>query len=635
MSQLTTREVTLRDLFTSCDRLQVPVYQRGYSWTTHEVARLLDDLELQIAGGSPGGHSNPFFLGIIVLMEEAQSPPPVAQNGNGWLWRRSGRSIVPPSSGVSEVVDGQQRLITLTILFAVLRDLLGEDLQSQFDALIIRDGEATSGDPESVRLGVKTADQAFFLKQVQAEGATRSRKKATKLSPSQANILANRNAIRRRLRQWEPEELDQLASLLLDHSKVLRISTDDIDYAYNIFLSINDRHKRLTTTDILRGEIAGAIHRDQLERYASIVEQIEKYVSSEGKNSSNVQPARRNKTFFSHLHAAHGWSGQAIIKDLRRLVRQTGGPGEFTERIFAPMAECYITIKSGKYSGADPDAKVHDALVLLRWLETFGNDDWLPVAMLYLASANDDPDRVASFLCALDRFAIGMLMLKRGHARRRGRYREIILELRRAGAHVNPHELLRFEPSEEEAIVRNIAQCPHEIAAQTCKLLLLRVDLHWSGRRPGDYEPILDGSGRQAISVEHVLPRNPGEGQQWCKDFPDPAMRRHYCQSIGNLTLVSEGKNTLLDNQDFPAKRELLLKAVNCPFHLTKEVAGYTEWKPETINGRQAKLMTAIYEIWQFKGDYNAPRCPVGESDRPTRTRSRGGKKRASVEAGG
>src|SRR3954466_13637593 len=93
-------EKPVLDIF--CDKFifRIPSYQRPYAWTTEQTSELLEDLSAACSDASNGDISNasPYFLGSIVLIKNAQS----AQ---------------------ADVVDGQQRLTTLTILLGVLRDL--------------------------------------------------------------------------------------------------------------------------------------------------------------------------------------------------------------------------------------------------------------------------------------------------------------------------------------------------------------------------------------------------------------------------------------------------------------------------------------------------------------------------------
>ncbi len=87
-------EQNLNAVFSDAYLFYIPVYQRPYAWSTEHVDELLDDLLDAMRRDS----TSPYFLGSIVL---------VKNEGNSQ----------------SDVVDGQQRLTTLSMLFCVLREL--------------------------------------------------------------------------------------------------------------------------------------------------------------------------------------------------------------------------------------------------------------------------------------------------------------------------------------------------------------------------------------------------------------------------------------------------------------------------------------------------------------------------------
>ena len=75
----------------------IPGYQRPYSWTTEQAQELLDDLTGFMRDRSdPVAEMPPYFLGSIVLIKRTDSP-------------------------MAEVIDGQQRLTTLTLLLSAIR----------------------------------------------------------------------------------------------------------------------------------------------------------------------------------------------------------------------------------------------------------------------------------------------------------------------------------------------------------------------------------------------------------------------------------------------------------------------------------------------------------------------------------
>jgi len=96
------KEQELKRIFSDGYLFEIPAYQRPYAWTTEQTAELLDDLLTAMDGNVEMEEVSPYFLGSIVLIKD-------------------------PTRALAEVVDGQQRLTTLTILFCVLRELSDDD----------------------------------------------------------------------------------------------------------------------------------------------------------------------------------------------------------------------------------------------------------------------------------------------------------------------------------------------------------------------------------------------------------------------------------------------------------------------------------------------------------------------------
>src|SRR5579863_3440330 len=91
-------------------RLVVPIFQRGYSWENKHVKAFWSDI-------TEASRPAKYFMGPIVVLEK-------------------------PDDGVSELLDGQQRLATITILFSVIRDAatkLGFNEATHFAGYVQRD----------------------------------------------------------------------------------------------------------------------------------------------------------------------------------------------------------------------------------------------------------------------------------------------------------------------------------------------------------------------------------------------------------------------------------------------------------------------------------------------------------------
>ena len=135
-------EQNLNAVFSDDYLFEIPLYQRPYAWTVEQVDELLDDL----LNAMDRDVQSPYFLGSIVLIKD---------EGNS----------------LSAVVDGQQRLTTLTMLFCVLRELASGDAQSELDSFIREAGNRLRGTQDRFRLSLRERDKDFFQDNVQARGA--------------------------------------------------------------------------------------------------------------------------------------------------------------------------------------------------------------------------------------------------------------------------------------------------------------------------------------------------------------------------------------------------------------------------------------------------------------------------------
>lgn len=115
----------------------IPLYQRPYAWTTEQAGELIEDLITALGDGNePIDDVNPYFLGSIVLIK---GDKPDAQ-----------------------VVDGQQRLTTLTILLAALRTFVQPEFADSLTELLYEKPNAFRNTPARYRLTLAKRDAEFL-----------------------------------------------------------------------------------------------------------------------------------------------------------------------------------------------------------------------------------------------------------------------------------------------------------------------------------------------------------------------------------------------------------------------------------------------------------------------------------------
>jgi uncharacterized protein with ParB-like and HNH nuclease domain len=226
---------TVGQLFKNDNQLMIPRFQRSYEWKDANIEEFYDDFVKTT-------DDNLNFLGNIVI--DASVP------------------------GVYSVIDGQQRLITLTILCACIRDLLREDiltqaaseLASKIDTTYLRSGVTFSSSSDSIfKLTPSKELEDFFYAYIQQGGE--NYRKTLPRHDSHKNVVK----AYKKFRQLLVEE--KLSSNTTEDIKVkfleqvmdrihkitlITIAIYDQDAAYAIFESFNAKRVDLSVSDLVK-----------------------------------------------------------------------------------------------------------------------------------------------------------------------------------------------------------------------------------------------------------------------------------------------------------------------------------------------------------------------------------------------
>jgi hypothetical protein len=199
-TKLTAHEQPISRIFSDDYVFRIPPYQRPYAWTTEQARELFDDLVDFVRSGF-GEIENlpPYFLGSIVL-------------------------IKPETSPESDVVDGQQRLITLTLLFSAIRANSGIQNAGDLTRLIYEKGSQILGTRDRFRLSIRERDREFFQNHVQREeGFAALLSLIDPHSDSQKNIRDNARLFDGRLQSMSEGERLALAQFVVTRCYWLRL----------------------------------------------------------------------------------------------------------------------------------------------------------------------------------------------------------------------------------------------------------------------------------------------------------------------------------------------------------------------------------------------------------------------------
>lgn len=221
---------TIRQLLANT-KYKLDYYQREYSWQTKHVTELLDDLSKKFLESFTKGDTladvssyNHYFLGSIIISHS-------------------------PEDGQRYIVDGQQRITTLTlILIKLYRSLAEGSLKNQIEQLIY----SLSGGTEGFNLEVsdwRNVMTALYEGKPYDENGD---------SESIRNIVLRYSDVEDYL-EIKGDALSSFAYWLIDNVYLVEITAYDSRDAYAIFETVNDRGLSLTPTDMLRGYLLSNI----------------------------------------------------------------------------------------------------------------------------------------------------------------------------------------------------------------------------------------------------------------------------------------------------------------------------------------------------------------------------------------
>ena len=541
---------------------QIPRYQRPYSWEYEEASTLLSDLIYAINANDniSVDELDEYFLGSIVLIKDDN---PDAQ-----------------------ILDGQQRLTTITILFSVLRHLMDDKAFADGITKLLYDkGNPLLGTDDRYRLILRNRDADFFQTYIQTPKGLNELFLLNKKLPDSQTLIRN-NALHffnelSEEKKKNPDILPKLASYIMKKCILVVVATPTIETAYRIFSVMNDRGKDLTNSDILKAEIIGKIGTEKEDKYTEKWEEIEESLGRD-----------KFETLFAHIRMIHieTRARESILKEIRNKVKPSEKPQDFIDTTLVPFAEAYQVLTNCSYLSISKSEEINESIKFLQLVDNF---DWQPPAILYFSKHFNESDNLYKFLIYLDRLAMGLMIIRADINRRAERYGKLLKAIKvDVDLFSNGSPLFLSQQEKSEILLKLNGDLYNQKKIRLAVLLRLDSALSAGG---ASYKPTYQ-------TIEHVLPQNPDEKSQWLKWWPDQMEREIYTHKISNLVLLDKSKNSEAQNYDFSKKKNIYFKSKNKvpPYQITTQVLNVQEWTPDIVKKRQEAIISTLAKLWDL-----------------------------------
>lgn len=557
-------ETTLLEVLEGRRQYQIPLYQRTFSWTEKELGQLWSDLQDQADLLSAGDGDGPtHFLGSVVTAPSPTSEPSFAK----WL-----------------VIDGQQRLTTLSLALAAVRDHLrsqdpqtADEIDDRFLVNKYKDGD------HYLRLLPTQADRNSY-----AECIRRGR------APG-ADLLAGAYRFFRRQLvvaddPADPHDITRILEVLTTRLTLVSVKVEREDNVHRIFESLNNTGRRLSQADLMRNylfmrlptradyvyethwlSLTRSFTTDQLEQlmwlqlvldgdervrrqdmYAAQRKRIEQTARNEFDVENYVRELFRRSTHFERLIHPDREPNPAVRTYLARLRQWQGS---------ATYPAIMVLLDRAERGELEPD----DLVRALSYIESF-----LVRRAICQVPANNLSrifQAVPSQLPAGQPIADGLRQVLSGER--------------------------RFWP-DDDALREAIRTKPFywQGRADQQRMILQRLEESYGHPEPVDFS-------KAALTVEHVMPQTPSDA--WKEILakvaePDESpeeLHERIVHTLGNLTLTAE--NARLSNHPFERKKDLFESS---HLEMNRAIADTQSWGPLEIEQRAAELSERAIRTW-------------------------------------
>ena len=567
MSSISGKEYPLFKIFSDDFEFRIPAYQRPYAWTETETGELFDDLYSFFESET----TDNYFLGSIVLVKNEKETK-------------------------ASVIDGQQRLTTLTILLAVITDSYQDPVsRSNLKNYIQSQENAFVGIEAKPRLFLRGKEQGFFRKYIQDInlGALDSLDPTTLDTEAKKHIRANCLLLRKLVKETfgnDSDKLTEFSTFILTRCYLVAVYTSSEESAFRIFSVMNSRGLDLLPIDIIKSDTIGKMPESDRDIYTAKWEEMENKAGREGFN----EVITHTRTLFVKERPKKN-----LLEEFKESVLPKTTPKSLIDNYLEPYTEAYLRLKNCAYQSTRNAAEINH---YLGWLNKTNNYDWMPPAIKFLTEHPNDPEYFAWFVKKLERLASYLLITARDLNQRFDRYKWLIVEMdEKPDTDMNDKlKSIELEESEKKAFADALNGEIYLMPALRRNYIIQRLDTFVSAGG-ATYNTKL-------FTIEHILPQNPNPESEWMQLWQDAEQRRYWLNRIANLVPLTRQKNSAAQNYDFATKKNKYFKGANgtTSYALTTQVLNTDKWTPEVVESRQAALLGVFCDNWELDPDPNA-----------------------------
>jgi uncharacterized protein with ParB-like and HNH nuclease domain len=535
---------------------RVPVYQRDFAWGTEQIDALWEDIKLAIEQST-----GDYFLGAIVLASTD-----------------SERSL--------EIVDGQQRLTVISLLFSLIQDYWRKKKDDNRALGIFRDFLGTEDRRTGAvrpKLSLNEVNDPVYQQHV-ISGKPISVSDRKLLPKSNQLLIGARDRLASHLNSWLSSRGDQ-DDLILDLDQFLDtkihmivIQVDDESDAFTLFETLNDRGLELAVSDLVKNYLF-SLGRENLERFKKAWSDISLLLGGENLTQ-----------FLRHFWLARFGlvREKELYREMRREVKSPTKARAFIEDL-RKAAELYSALMNPEHpfwTDFEPEARTH-----LEALNIFGVTQFRAVALAAMEYL--PPPTVTKILHILMVVSFRYTMISGlGTGNLENIYSRTALAITK-GKVKTPKEvfaLLKTAYIDDSRFQQDFRERTYS-KPNVARYVLALINDHIE---QDPEKTVAERTGR--ITLEHIMPKT--QGPAWKAAVEASENYDEFVERIGNLTLLEKGKNRGVSNSGFKEKKKKAFSSSTLA--LNKELCALPDWRSSDIASRSERLAKIAVQVWRL-----------------------------------
>ncbi|NKB77957.1 MAG: DUF262 domain-containing protein [Gammaproteobacteria bacterium] len=549
------KECKVRDILTENKKYVIPRYQRPYSWGNDNAEQLIDDIYQSFKS-----NEKEYFIGSMICINKGDNS--------------------------FEVVDGQQRLTTLSLIVSQLSKAvkdknprLSEDLQMR-----VLPVDVYSNKTHEPRLKVRAKESALYEHFI-LQGKDQYR--PDQPTDTESLFLENFVIIGKYLDNITKDELANIAKYILENVFIVFVQTDDIPSSFRLFNVLNNRGLPLSNGDLLKNRLFEAAREnnndaEQVDSSWAMIEDLvgvgdlDKFLTVHKLSEKKDRDRVLQKGFDSYVNS--------LEKDFDSNAVQMSN-------MLLNSAKNYTKLLEIDFQ----DQITHRQITSLSLLS---NEEWIPPLLAFLnrisKTGNLTNKHFEEFLTCFEKvYMQGWLKKQVKSQREMVCYSALVaintnLPLHKIIEHITAHA---DSAGLASALDANMYE-PRPSQIKLVKAILLRLDLEKQ-----DTSVIKTYTGR--ITIEHILPQKIS-CPYWRNRFKTEDHMR-WLHKLGNLTLISGHKNSEAQNSDFDKKKSVYEKLnERSSFDITRDLCQIEEWNIDQLTMRHERMKQELMRIWSL-----------------------------------